>query len=61
MPEDMILKIDLKAAENKPNHVKSYVNFFFKNSSIVFSKLAPEDADSQTVNDSTVLLLHKII
>ena len=36
----MILKVDLKASENQPKHVQSYVNFFFKSSSIIFSELA---------------------
>ena len=53
MPEDMILKVDLKAAENQPKHVQSYVNFFCKNSSIVFSELAPEEVNITECNKSS--------
>ena len=56
MPEDMILKVDLKAAENQPKHVQSYVNFFFKNSSIVFSELAPEEVNITECNKSSGML-----
>ena len=53
MPEDMILKVDLKAAENQPKHVQSYVNFFCKNSSIIFSELAPEEVNITECNKSS--------
>ena len=56
MPEDMILKVDLKAAENQQKHVQSYVNFFFKNSSIVFSELAPEEVNITECNKSSGML-----
>ena len=56
MPEDMILKVDLKAAENQPKHVQSYVNFFCKNSSIVFSELAPEEVNITECNKSSGML-----
>lgn len=56
MPEDMILKVDLKAAENQPKHIQSYVNFFCKNSSIVFSKLAPEEVNITECNKSSGML-----
>ena len=36
MPEDMILKVDLKASENQPKHVQSYVNFFSKIARLYF-------------------------
>ena len=53
MPEDMILKVDLKAAENQPKHIQSYVNFFCKNSSIIFSELAPEEVNITECNKSS--------
>ena len=53
MPEDMILKVDLKASENQPKHVQSYVNFFFKNSSVIFSELAPEEVNITECNKSS--------
>lgn len=56
MPEDMILKVDLKAAENQPKHVQSYVNFFCKNSSIIFSELAPEEVNITECNKSSGML-----
>ena len=56
MPEDMILKVDLKAAENQPKHVQSYVNFFFKNSPIIFSELAPEEVNITECNKSSGML-----
>ena len=56
MPEDMILKVDLKAAENQPKRVQSYVNFFCKNSSIIFSKLAPEEVNITECNKSSGVL-----
>lgn len=56
MPEDMILKVDLKAAENQPKHIQSYVNFFFKNSSIIFSELAPEEVNITECNKSSGML-----
>lgn len=56
MPEDMILQVDLKAAENQQKHVQSYVNFFFKNSSIVFSELAPEEVNITECNKSSGML-----
>ena len=56
MPEDMILKVDLKAAENQPKHVQSYANFFFKNSSIIFSELAPEEVNITECNKSSGML-----
>ena len=56
MPEDMILKVDLKAAENQPKHVQSYVNFFFKNSLIIFSELAPEEVNITECNKSSGML-----
>lgn len=43
MPENMVLKVDLKAAEKQPKYVQSYVSFFAKNSVILFSKLAHEE------------------
>ena len=56
MPEDMILKVDLKAAENQPKHVQSYVSFFCKNSSIIFSELAPEEVNITECNKSSGML-----
>lgn len=56
MPEDMILKVDLKAAENQPKHIQSYVNFFCKNSSIIFSELAPEEVNITECNKSSGML-----
>lgn len=56
MPKDMILQVDLKAAENQQKHVQSYVNFFFKNSSIVFSELAPEEVNITECNKSSGML-----
>lgn len=43
MPGNMILKVDLRAAEKQPKCVQSYVNFFAKNSVILFSKSAQEE------------------
>lgn len=56
MSEDMILKVDLKAAENQQKHVQSYVNFFFKNSSIIFSELVPEEVNITECNKSSGML-----
>ena len=56
MPEDMILKVDLKAAEDQPKHIQSYVNFFCKNSSIIFSELAPEEVNITECNKSSGML-----
>lgn len=56
MPEDMILKVDLKASENQPKHVQSYVNFFFKNRSIIFSQLAQEEVNITECNKSSGML-----
>ena len=43
MPGNMILKVDLRAAEKQPKCVQSYVSFFAKNSVILFSKSAREE------------------
>lgn len=43
MPGNMILKVDLRAAEKQPKYVQSYVSFFARNSAIQFSKSASEE------------------